>query len=118
MAATAITNTVLKFNEFSAMPATSAVHASDGASVSLDAGCERCLLIFENANASTAKTVTVKKGDALQATGDISVSIAAGAKYVAVIESGKFKCLSGANKGKVIITGTDANIKIACVVLP
>jgi 23S rRNA (cytosine1962-C5)-methyltransferase len=48
MAATAITNTVLKFNESGAVPATAAVAANEGALITCDKQDQKMLIIVEN----------------------------------------------------------------------
>ena len=116
-AATVITNTSLVLNTFAAMPATAAVEATNGALVTAAAD-HKMLLIAENASADTAKTVTVKAGNGIQGIADLAVSLGAATTKCVVIESMKFVNTSGTNKGKILITGTDANIKIACVLLP
>ena len=49
---------------------------------------------------------------------DKVVSIAAGKTIFINIESGRFKNVSGENKGKVILAGESADIKVAVVKLP
>lgn len=117
MAATAIVNTVLNFNEGAAMPATAAVDAADGALITCDKADHKMLIIMENADGANAENVTIKKGNGVQATADLVVALAASQKKVITIESGKYKNVSGTNKGKILINGT-ADVKIACVVLP
>jgi phosphoheptose isomerase len=116
-AATVITNTTLALNTFAALPATAAVEATNGALVTAGAD-HKMLLIAENASADTAKTVTVKAGNGIQGLSDLALSIPAASTKCVVIESMKFVNTSGTNKGKILITGTDANIKIACVLVP
>ena len=116
-AATVIVNTELVLNTAAAMPATAAVEATNGALVTAGAD-HKMLLIAENASADTAKTVTIVKGNGIQGTSDLALSLGAATTKCIVIESMKFVNTSGTNKGKMLITGTDANIKIACVVLP
>lgn len=117
MAATAIVNTILGFNVASVMPATAAVDAVDGALVTCDKADHKMVIIMENADAANAENVTIKAGNGFQGTTDLVVALAASAKKVIVIESAKYKNVSGTNKGKILINGT-ADVKIACVVLP
>ena len=116
-AATVITNTALVLNTFATMPATAAVEATNGALVTAAAD-HKMLLIAENASADTAKTVTVKAGNGIQGLSDLALSVPAATTKCLVIESMKFVNTSGTNKGKILLTGTDANIKIAWFVLP
>jgi hypothetical protein len=116
-AATVITNTSLVLNTFATLPATAAVEATNGALVNAAAD-HKMLLIAENASVDTAKTVTIKAGNGIQGLSDLALSIPAATTKCIVIESMKYVNTSGTNKGKILLTGTDANIKIACVVLP
>lgn len=117
MAATAIVNTVLAFNTGAAMPATAAIDAVDGALITCDKADQKMLIIMENADAANAENVTIKAGNGIQGTEDLVIALAASQKKVITIESGKYKNVSGTNKGKIKITGT-ADVKLACVVLP
>ena len=40
------------------------------------------------------------------------------AVHAVVIETGKFKLVSGDNKGKILIKGASADIQVACIELP
>lgn len=117
MAATAIVNTVLGFNTAAALPATAAVDAADGALITCDKADQKMLIIMENADGANAENVTIVKGNGVQGVADLVVALAASEKKVITIESGKYKNLSGTNKGKIKVTGT-ADVKLACVVLP
>lgn len=117
MAATAITNLVLAFNTADEIPATAAVDATAGALITCGAADQKMLIIMENSDAVNDETVTIKKGNALQGTADLAVVVPKGEKHTIVVESGKYKNISGTNKGKILITGT-ADVKLACVVLP
>lgn len=117
MAATAIVNTVLAFNGAKIMPATAAVDAVDGALITCDKADQKMLIIMENSDAVNSETVTFKKGNALQGTADLVVTIPKSETHTIVLESGKYKNVSGTNKGKIVVTGT-ADVKLACVVLP
>lgn len=118
MAATAITNTVLSaFGKAEAMPATAAVDATSGALITCDKTDHKMLIIMENADTTNAETVTIKAGNGIQGTKDWTVSVPKASTMVVTVESGFYKNVSGANKGKIVITGT-ADVKIACVVLP
>ena len=119
MAITSITNKKLKLNTVEAMPTAAAVDATDGASVDYSNKSDgRILLILENAHGSASKTATIKKGNGLQGVADLEIEIASGAKKCIVVESGKFVNVSGTNAGKVIITGSSADIKVSAIELP
>lgn len=118
MAATSVTNTSLKFNTAGDMPTAVAVNAADGAVIDFS-NCEdgRILIILENAS-TAEKTATIKAGDSIQGVSDLAVKIAASGKKIITVESGRFMNVSGANRGCVVITGTDANVKVAAIELP
>lgn len=122
MAVTAITPEVLSGNTFDvdALAMTAATTAADGFIVDYTEQDAKILLVFLNTNASsTARTATIKKGDGIQGVADLdSGDIAAGKYALVVIESGRFKNVSGANKGKVLIVPSHAELKMAAVVLP
>lgn len=119
MAAATITPVKLVRNTFSsAIAANTAVHAEDGALFTMSDSDHRYLIVVENASDSAAKTVTIKAGDSYAATVDIEQELAAGTTRYINIDSARFKNLSGTNKGKVAITGTDENIKVSVYILP
>jgi len=117
MAATVIVNTALSFNTAAVKPATAAVDAVDGALITCDKADHKMLIIMENADVANSENVTIKAGNAVQGVADLVVAVAASTTKVITVESGKYKNVSGTNKGKILITGT-ADVKIACVVLP
>lgn len=116
MAATRITVGKMKYEELATMPTAAAVDATDGAFVPWDVADRKLLILFENA-ASAAKTVTIKSGGGVQATGDLVLSLEASAKTAIMLDSGKYKQVKGDNKGKLVIKGEDANVKVAALQL-
>lgn len=106
-------------NAFSASFATltQAVDAADGAEFCMEGQDDRYLLLIQNV-ASSAKTVTVKAGNGLQGVADLSAEVAANSYTCVTLESGYFMQVSGTDKGKVLLHGTDANIKAAVFQLP
>lgn len=109
-------------NEFSA-PVTSANLTAAVNSTSLEAELmldfsdEKCLILVQN-GATSAKSVTVKAGNGIQGVNDLVHSVPASSSVILAIDSGRFKNVSGAEKGKVIFAGTSADIKIAVFKLP
>ena len=93
-----------------------AIDATDGAEIKLDGHDERCVLLVHN-SASSASNVTVKAGNGLQGVSDLVYSIPASNMALIVLESGKFKNVSGDYKGKAIIKGA-ASLKVAFIKLP
>lgn len=94
-----------------------AVDATSGAELTMAAGDDKYLILVQNA-ATSAKSVTIKKGNGLQGVADLTKSLEESSYTALVIESGHFKNVSGDDKGKVIITGGSADIKVAVFKLP
>ena len=94
-----------------------AVDAADGAEVKLDGHDERTLIMVQNTSTSEG-TVTLKAGNGIQGVADEAHVIPASSTVFIVPESGRFKNVSGDDKGKLIITGSAATIKVAVVKLP
>lgn len=122
MSATAITKLVLSdVNTAGAVPAGAAVAANEGALIVFDKRDQSSLVILENSNTSATATAIVKAGNGLQGVADLSITLAASEKKCVVIESGRFKNVSGTNKGKVLILDNDTTattLKVSCIVLP
>ena len=106
-------------NEFSAdfTTLTEAVDAAAGAEFTMSDRDDKYLILIQNA-ATSAKTVTVKAGNGLQGAADLTHSVSASGYTCVVVESGAYKNVSGADRGKVIVIGADANIKLAVFKLP
>ena len=80
--------------------------------------CGKILLIISNGG-EAAKKATIVKGDSLQGTEDLEISVTNDKSVGIVIESGKFENVSGENKGKVIIKGEDdTSLTVQVVELP
>ena len=94
-----------------------AVDAADGAEVRLDGHDERTLIMVQNTSTSEG-TVTIKAGNGIQGVADEAHVIPASSTVFVVPESGRFKNVSGDDKGKLIIVGSAATIKVAVVKLP
>ena len=56
-------------------------------------------------------------GTGIQGVNDYAVEIAAGKTVIVALESGRFKIMSGTNKGKIHLTGA-ADLKVAAFTLP
>lgn len=113
MARTVITPIKCKMNEFvKETTATdfAALDANDGAEFVMDDKSEKFVLVAVNkASTSVNATVIVKAGNHLQsAFGDVSVTLAQNAIAHLVLESARFKNVSGDDKGKVILSSLDA----------
>ena len=119
MPATAIVNTKLTgYNKFGKVGAVAAVDVTSGALITADVADQKLLLVAENTDQTTEQTVTVKKGDGLQGTTDLALVIPIGEIHCVVLESMKYKNMTGTNKGKIIVTGSAATIKVAVTTLP
>lgn len=95
-----------------------AVDATDGAEFVMKERDDKYLILATNAHATDAKNVTIKAGNGFQAGGDLTFSVAAGKIAIVSIDSGRYKNLTGTDKGKVVITGGSADIKVAVFRLP
>ena len=97
---------------------TTALDATDGAEIVWSERDDKYLVLIQNANASEAKNVTIKAGNGIQGVNDITTSIAASSYTFIALDSGRFKNVVGADKGKVLFTGDSADIKIAAFKMP
>lgn len=95
-----------------------AIDAADGAEIVWSERDDKYLILIQNANASGAKSVTIKAGNGIQGVNDITTSIAASSYTFIALDSGRFKNVVGADKGKVLFTGDSADIKIAAFKMP
>lgn len=72
-----------------------------------------------NSNQSNAKTVTIKAGNGLQSEfGDLTFSVSAQKIAWVVLSSGRFKNVTGENKGKIVIEGASTDIQLKVIRLP
>ena len=94
-----------------------AVDVTDGAEVVMNGHDERTVIAVQN-TASSAGTVTIKAGNGIQGVADEEFSVPASSTVFIVPESGRFKNVSGADKGKMIIKGSAATITVAVIKLP
>jgi hypothetical protein len=66
-------------------------------------------LVYTIYGGSAGGTVTVEMGNGIQGVADLDLVIGAGATIVIQLESGKYKNVSGTNKGKIMFTSTVAD---------
>jgi hypothetical protein len=95
-----------------------AINALDGAYFVMAKGGDKYVIGIKNASESADKTIIIKAGNGLQGTNDISLELEEEEIAWVVLDSGKFKNVYGENKGKVILTGTDANLLVKVIELP
>lgn len=70
-------------------------------------------------NASADKTVTIKAGNGLQSEfGDLTFSITTKKIAWVVLSSGRFKNVTGENKGNIVIEGESTDIQLKVIRLP
>lgn len=122
MAANAVTNTVLAFNEAAAVPSAVTTAKGDGVLVTYDKPDQKILLLLKNAITNVTHTAVIKAGNAIQGVSDLEVTLNGGAEKCVVVESGRFIKASGEDKGKVNIVSKDATtgtqIEVRAIVLP
>lgn len=96
-----------------------AIDASAGAYFVMAKGGDKYVIGIKNASSSSGdKTITIKAGNGLQGTNDISLALAQNEIAWVALDSGKFKNVYGENKGKVILTGTSTDLKVKVIELP
>ena len=122
MALGAVTNAVCVRNAATAMGSFVDCVVNEGLLVDATADDQKICLHIKNAITNATHTAVIAKGNGLQGTADLEITLAASTEKVIVIESGKYKNISGDNKGKILIkdkstTNTNA-ISVAAVVLP
>ena len=123
MAATEITPIKLtSFNTITKETAATdfeAIDGTHGAYFVMAKGGDKYVIGIKNAvSVSGNKTITIKAGNGLQGTNDISLTLAKDEIAWVALDSGKFKNVYGENKGKVILTGTDNNLQVKVIELP
>ncbi len=94
-----------------------AIDATAGAEFPAHGRDDKTLLVVQNA-ATAAKVLTVKAGNGIQGVNDLKVSVPASSPTALVLDSGRYKAVSGADSGKVLLTGESADLKLAVFVLP
>ena len=113
-----VKNTVLKRNIASNMETAVAIKIAGNVVDYDNSSCGKILLIISNTG-SAPKKATIVKGNSLQGTEDLEVSVTNGKTMALVVESGKFVNVSGENKGNLVIKAEDdTSLKIQVVELP
>jgi len=97
---------------------TTAVDATDGAYYEHKERDDKYIIIAQNVHVSASKNLVIKKGNSIQGGADKTIAIAAGKTVFITLDSGRFKNVSGTDKGRVILTGSSADIQLAVVKLP
>lgn len=113
-----VTNSVILRNEATVLEDAVALKTTGLTIDYSNKSCGKILILISNSGTATKKATFVK-GDSLQGTEDMVISVTNGTTIGIVIESGKFENVSGENKGKVVIKGEDAtSLKVQVVELP
>lgn len=63
------------------------------------------------------KTLTIKKGNSIQGVLDSAYNLRHGGTYYIVLESGRYKNVTGLDKGKVVLAATDTLVEVAALCL-
>jgi len=96
-----------------------AIDGTHGAYFVMAKGGDKYVIGIKNdAQSSGDETITIKAGNGLQGTNDISLELEKGAIAWVALDSGKFKNVYGVNKGKVILTGTSNDLQVKVIELP
>lgn len=82
-----------------ATPVLSALVANTATAIEWPESDEKMVLVI---NASADTTLTVLAGNSIQGVADLTVAVPKGVSLIK-LESGRFKNVTGANKGKVVI---------------
>ena len=121
MSTSDITVTKLSFNTFEALPAYTACTTDSSlglggaffARVPISSD-ERLLIMLQNSNSTTAKTIDILKGDQYAAASEnLSISAEAESNKIITLESARYS-----NSGFIIIKADSADIKVAAIRLP
>ena len=114
MAIVKITPQKMTHNTALTLADATAMDATDGIYVEYTGKDHNIVLLLEG---SAADTVTVHMGNGLQGVADVAVSLEASKAAALVLESGKFKLVSGDYKGYVHLSGA-ATTKVQAFELP
>ena len=82
-----------------ATPALTALTANTDKAIDWSENDQKMILVI---SASSATTLTVKAGNGIQGVADLTLTVPEGVSRVK-LESGRFKNVSGTNKGKVVV---------------
>jgi hypothetical protein len=117
MAVTVISPVKLKLDEIGAFDFTAPSSATDGFAVDYTEQDSKLVLLLQN-TASAVATATVKAGDGIQGVADYVQNMTATSMGAIRLESGKFKRVTGDNKGRIIIIPSAVTVKAALIQIP
>ena len=78
---------------------------------------EKMILVLQN-TATSAATLTVKSGNGIQGVVNKALTVPASSVCVVKLDSGRFKNVSGPDKGKVILAASAAGVGAMALKLP
>lgn len=79
--------------------------------------CDKMVLLFHSESGSTDGHITIKAGDGIQGVKDLTVPVPKQGYVAVCIESGRFKIMSGTDKGKILIDGSE-EVGVMAIELP
>lgn len=103
---TTVNNSVTVMRNTIAKLSTTALSANTETALEWKEDDQKTVLVINNTG-SNAATFTVLAGNGIQGAADLVVSAAAGINLIK-LESGRFKNVSGSNKGKIIVKSSVA----------
>lgn len=92
-----------------------ALTAATETPVAFDQKDDQTILVLANSGTS-AVDVTIKAGNGLQGVNDLTVSVKAGANAIK-LESGRFKFVTGVNKGKIVLKAAASGVSYGIVAM-
>lgn len=118
MAVTNVEKKNLILNQWSEFDFTAPTSTTDGVAVDLTGKSARTVILLKNEGSGNA-TATIKAGNGLQGVQDLAAFTVAANKFAAIqVDSGAFKNVSGAEKGKAKVVCSATTLKVAVVELP
>jgi hypothetical protein len=117
MSVTNIAPTKLKLNEAGSLTFTAPTAAADGFAVNYGEQDSKLVLLLQNTD-SAAATAIIKAGDGIQGVVDYTQSLPAGSVSAIRLESGKFKRVTGDNRGSVIVIPSSVKVLAALTLIP
>ncbi|MBO7342087.1 MAG: hypothetical protein J6U87_05355 [Clostridia bacterium] len=88
-------------------PTLTALTAGTPSALDFDGADERIVVVVQNTT-SSATTLTVKAGNGLQGCVDLTLDVPASSVNLLKLDSGRFKNVSGDNKGKIVVVSPAA----------
>lgn len=105
---------VIMRNELANVKLTALTAATDTPIV-FDQKDDQTVLVLNNTGTSAA-TVTIKAGNGLQGVNDEVLTVPAGINLIK-LESGRFKFVTGDNKGKIVVNAAASGVQYGIVAL-